>query len=64
MRALPLLLLLSDRPLRLPRLLQRLLFPSRRWLRDHYAPLQPSAPVPFLYLAHLSSLLHGGRPVT
>ena len=58
---LPLLLLLSDRPWRLPRLLLRLLFPSRRWLRDHYAALKPSAPLPVLYLAHVRSLLRGGR---
>lgn len=57
---LPLLFLLSDRPRRLPRLLRRLVFPSRRWLRDHYAPDRPAAPVSALYAAHLRSLLRGG----
>ncbi|MBV9849191.1 MAG: nucleotidyltransferase family protein [Armatimonadetes bacterium] len=58
---LPLLLLLSDRPLRQPRLLRRLLFPSRRWLRDHYAPPRQTVPLPRLYAAHLRALLRGGR---
>ena len=59
---LPLLLLLSDRPLCLPRLLLRLLLPSRRWLQDHYAPLQASVSVPGLYAAHFRTLLRGGKP--
>ena len=58
---LPLLLLLSDRPQRLPFVLRGLLFPRRRWLHDHYAPLQASAPWPRLYAAHVRTLLRGGR---
>ena len=53
-----LLLLLLDNPLSVPRVLWRVLFPTRRWLLDHYAPgVDPTPTLRFLYASHVRFLL-------